>query len=46
VLGEQRNVARIEALSLVEVGLAPLPLTSPPRDKASDSGIWLLFGRN
>ena len=32
VLGEQRSVARIEALSLVEVQLALLPLTSPTRD--------------
>src|SRR4030095_11434714 len=32
VLGKQGNVARIEALSLVEVQLALLPLTSPPRD--------------
>ena len=32
VLSEQRSVARIEALSLVEVGLALLPLTSPTRD--------------
>src|SRR5437899_603857 len=32
MLGEQRSVARIEALSLVEVQLALLPLTSPARD--------------
>src|SRR5438105_12250822 len=29
VLGEQRNIARVEPLSFVEVGLAPVPLTSP-----------------
>src|SRR4030095_4360899 len=29
---EQRNIARIEPLSLVEVDLALLPLTSPARD--------------
>ena len=32
VLGEQRSVAWVEALSFVEVGLALLPLTSPARD--------------
>ena len=32
MLGEQVNVARIEPLGFVEVGLAPVPLASPPRD--------------
>ena len=32
VLGEQVNVARVEPLGFVEVGLAPVPLASPPRD--------------
>src|SRR5262249_4843976 len=32
MLGEQGNIARIESLSLVEVDLALLPLTSPARD--------------
>ena len=32
MLGQQRNIARVETLSFVEIGLAPLPLTSPPRD--------------
>src|SRR4029077_6648760 len=32
VLGEQGNIARVEPLSFVEVGLAPVPLTSPARD--------------
>src|SRR5256712_307383 len=31
-LGEQVNVARIEPLGFVEIGLAPLPLASPPCD--------------
>ncbi|PYI96310.1 MAG: hypothetical protein DMF00_15105 [Verrucomicrobia bacterium] len=32
VLGKQGNIARIEPLSFVEVGLAAVPLTSSPRD--------------
>ena len=32
MLGEQVNVARIEPLGLVEVGLALVPLASPPID--------------
>ena len=32
VLGEQDNIARVEPLGFVEVRLAPVPLTSPPRD--------------
>src|SRR5262249_48681642 len=32
MLGEQGSIARIESLSLVEVQLALLPLTSPARD--------------
>src|SRR5438093_8687007 len=32
VLGQQANVARVEALSFVEVALAPLPLASPALD--------------
>ena len=32
MLRKQGRVSRIESLSLVEVGLALLPLTSPPRD--------------
>ncbi|PYI43588.1 MAG: hypothetical protein DMF12_03215, partial [Verrucomicrobia bacterium] len=32
VLGEQGNVTRIESLSFVEIGLAPVPLTSSARD--------------
>src|SRR5262249_60358231 len=32
MLREQGNVARIEPLSFVEIGLAPVPLTSPARD--------------
>src|SRR5438132_14030173 len=32
MLSEQGNVARVEPLSFVEVGLAPVPLTSPARD--------------
>ena len=29
---EQENVARVEPLGFVEVGFAPVPLPSPPRD--------------
>src|SRR6266498_2216875 len=32
VLSEQGNVARVEPLSFVEIGLAPVPLTLPARD--------------
>ena len=32
MLGEKVNVARVESLGFVEVGLAPLPLASPPLD--------------
>src|ERR1044072_9485915 len=32
MLGEQRHVSRVETLSFVEVGLAPVPLTSPARN--------------
>src|SRR4029077_3270409 len=32
MLSEQANVARVEALGLIEVGLAPIPLASPPCD--------------
>ena len=32
VLGEQVGVARVEPLGFVEVGFAPVPLASPPRD--------------
>src|SRR5204862_8046571 len=32
VLAQQGNIARIEPLSFVEVGFAPLPLASPPCD--------------
>src|SRR5207247_8995005 len=32
VLAEERNVARVEPLGFVEVGLAPVPLASPQRD--------------
>src|SRR5262249_10429932 len=32
MLREQGNIAGIEPLSFVEVGLAPVPLTSPARD--------------
>src|SRR5207249_1368859 len=32
VLGGQRSVARVEAFSLVEIGLALLPLTAPTCD--------------
>ena len=31
MLGEQVDVARVEPLGFVEVGLAPVPLASPPR---------------
>src|SRR5437016_13433136 len=30
MLGQQRNVARIESLGFVEVRLTPVPLVSPP----------------
>ena len=46
VLGEHADVARIEPLDFVEIRLAPVPLTSPPRDISQVSGIWLLLGRN
>ncbi len=32
MLGQQGNVARVEPLGFVEVGLASVPLPSPPRD--------------
>src|SRR5438067_8929037 len=32
VLGEHVDIARVEPLDFVEVGLAFIPLTSPPRD--------------
>src|SRR5438132_13853229 len=32
LLAEKVGVARVEALGLVKVGFAPVPLTSPPRN--------------
>ena len=34
VLGEEVNVARVEPLGFVEMRLAAVPLTSPPRNKS------------
>src|SRR5215472_9143835 len=44
VLGEQVNVARVEALGFDEVRLAPVPLASPPCDVGqrfrNSAAIW------